>query len=390
MMSAPYRASIVLFATLAAVAAVDAALATVGISSWLLGLRWLRVHLVTLGVATEAVFGLLPALVARRAGRPAPAFVPGRWLLLNAGIVTLLIGIPLVRSPLIVAGGVMVMLAAVWLGADIDRDARSDRVESCGRPFYLLALAFLVVGALVGTGLWIGWGPLLRIATPKEAHIHANLWGFASLALAGLLVDLLPALTGRSARWPAAASIARWLMLAGALLLLVAPWVGATLPMLVGIALYAAGAVLIFVTFVVPLRRPGGPGAALLLTAYLWILVPASALPVLLLGTATLPTTRVEAVGPSILAYGWLLQALFALLPPAFALAEHRDRGALTLGGTWWSWIALNACTLMLVASVPLARWEAPMQATALVLLALALAPFVRSMLELEPTPKGP
>jgi hypothetical protein len=42
--------------------------------------------------------------------------------------------------------------------------------------------------------LWVGWNEPLRLGVPKEVHIHANSWGFASLVFAGLLIDLLPVL----------------------------------------------------------------------------------------------------------------------------------------------------------------------------------------------------
>jgi cytochrome c oxidase cbb3-type subunit I len=64
------------------------------------GLRWLQVHFITLGVLTQVLFGALPPLVAARAGRPAPAVQWGVWLILNAGLIALLIAIPLVlRRP---------------------------------------------------------------------------------------------------------------------------------------------------------------------------------------------------------------------------------------------------------------------------------------------------
>lgn len=392
-MNKPYRTMITLFALLGALAALDAALAAGGVTPFLLGLRWLRVHLVTLGIFTEAAFGLLPGLVALRAGRPAPPHRRGRWLLLNVGLVTLLVGIPLVRPPMIGAGGTLVLLAAAWLGRDLwlSAPARPERPGAAaagagGRRYYLAALGFVVVGALVGTGLWTGWGAPLRIATPKETHVHAVIWGYASLVMAGLLTDLPLSPAGEAAVRRPWLTLSFRLQLAGAAALLVAPWVGgANWVMIGGIVLFAAATVILYVQRILPRRAEGGPGAAHLLTAYLWILVPATALPFIVLSAGALPIGRVESVGPAILAYGWLLQALIALLPPAFAMvgraesaaaggtADGPSTGSPALGGRWWSWAGLNLCALSLVASIALPPFEARLQGLGFGILAVVL-----------------
>lgn len=434
-MANPYLTTVALFAALGALAAVDAALASFGLTPFLLGLRWLRIHLVTLGLFTEAVFGLLPCLMARAAGRPLPAPHRGRWLLLNVGLVTLLVGIPLVRAPMIAVGGTIVLIATLWLAVDLWRIGGGGPVSpspaagaglapglavagfATGRPFYLAGLTLLLVGALVGTGLWLEWGPALGIARPKETHIHANLWGFASLVLAGLLVDLHGALRGgRAPDRSRSLRAAWWLMTGGALALVVAPWVAMDWLMVLGIAMYAAATALLYATLVwslrpgavsaagsAPDRRPWA-GSAHLLTAYLWILVPALALPFIVFGGAAVPAARVEPVGPSILSYGWLLQALVALLPPAIALAAGAGAGGsqgagsgsgtdgrpdaseaparpLRLGGSPLSWAALNLCTVALVASVALPAQEVALQGLAFALLAVALLWLARNLL---------
>lgn len=384
-MPRPYRLMLALFAALGALAALDAALAALGVTPFLTGLRWLRVHAVTLGLVTEAAFGLLPAMAARRAGRPRPPDDHGRWLLLHAGLVALLVGIPLVRPPMIAVGGLLVLAAALWLALDVARLGRpaaadaAHRWRADGQPYALTALAFLAVGALVGTGLWIGWGPWLGIAVPKETHVHAVVWGFASLFVAGLAVDLAaqaaPAGGGRRAAGPWA------LIAAGAAALLAAPWLGDANGLMVGgIVVYAVGTLWLAAAVLRPLARPFGPGAAHLLTGYLWILVPAGALPFVVLGSGGLPVARVESVGPSILAYGWLLQVVIALLPPA---ADRADGGSgapgatgdvAALGGTWPSWVAVNGCAAALVASIALPAHEAQLGALAFALLAAVLA----------------
>lgn len=406
-MSRSYRRMVLLFSILAALAAFDAALAALGFTPFAIGLRWLRVHLVTLGIFTEAVFGVLPALVARSMDRPAPEHSPGRWLLLNAGLITLLVGIPLVRPSMIAVGGTLVLLAAAWLLTELwSLRGPVGGSAASGLRFYLAGLVFLLLGALIGTGLWLGWGAALHIAVPKESHIHANIWGFASLVLAGLLVDLLAPLGTRPAivtglgaglgarpQEPLGREIdlAFWMMLAGATALLLAPWIGGIDKlMLLGILLYALATAILFVRLILPLRSIEGAGPKLLLAAWLWILVPALALPFIVLGGAGMPVARVETVGPSILVYGWLLQALVALLPAAFAWLEgvegSGDGGARKigegsrLGGSPLSWSAIQLTATGLVASVALPAHEGSLQGLAFLLLSVALASFAREL----------
>jgi hypothetical protein len=114
-MTNPYLLMTLLYASLAVLAALDSSLTSFNLVPWFSGLRWLRVHLITLGTLSEITFGLLPVLVAARAGRPKPPLRWGIWLTLNAGLLTLLIGIPLVNTALIFTGGTLVFVAATLL-----------------------------------------------------------------------------------------------------------------------------------------------------------------------------------------------------------------------------------------------------------------------------------
>ena len=94
-MTIPYLLMAFLYLLVAVFAALDAALTSYDLMPWFNGLRWLRVHFVTLGVLTQIMFGILPGLVALRAGRARPAFQWGIWATLNSGLVILLIGVVL-------------------------------------------------------------------------------------------------------------------------------------------------------------------------------------------------------------------------------------------------------------------------------------------------------
>jgi hypothetical protein len=62
------------------------------------GLRWLSVHLITLGGLTQIIFGVLSVLAARRSRVNQTRTRWDIWLILNLGLLILLVGIPLVNA----------------------------------------------------------------------------------------------------------------------------------------------------------------------------------------------------------------------------------------------------------------------------------------------------
>jgi hypothetical protein len=66
----PYFLVALLFGLLAALGAADSSLARLNASLWFNGLRWLRVHFITLGVWVEIAFGILPIIATARGGSP--------------------------------------------------------------------------------------------------------------------------------------------------------------------------------------------------------------------------------------------------------------------------------------------------------------------------------
>ncbi|MCA9872386.1 MAG: hypothetical protein KC441_01995, partial [Anaerolineales bacterium] len=178
----------VLFISLAVLQAFDAAFVGFNLLPWFNGMRWLRVHLITLGTLTEVIFGVLPGLVALHSGLPKPKFRWDIWLLLNGGLLTLLVGIPLVNAVPIIAGGTLVFLATLLLIIQLAQlraakpaAAQDPAGGSAGRKFYLAGLAYFLLGIFIGTGLWLGWLEPLGVQAPLETHIHANNWGLMSL-----------------------------------------------------------------------------------------------------------------------------------------------------------------------------------------------------------------
>lgn len=393
-MAHPYFLMTVLYVSLAVLAAIDAALTGLNLLPWFNALRWLRVHFITLGILVEATFGLLPALVAARNERPAPTLRWDIWLTLNAGLVTLLIGIPLVNLALIFAGGALVFTATallLWqlhqLRATPTRAALALLAllafsAPSGRNFYLAGLGFLLFGVLFGTGLWLGWGEFLRAAAPKEIHLHANLWGFASLLFAGLTVDLYPRITGRALAWQRASTPIFWLFTLGGVSLIIGPWLGLIELTIPGLALHHIATAWLLLALIIPIsrdRRAWTPGMWHIVASNVLILAPVVFAPFALRTGARLPLTALETAAPALLIYGWVLQNVYAFVPYLFARAFAPDQPA-RLGGTWLSVVAMQVGALLYVVSMVNESNQALLQAIAYALWAISALPIVRAL----------
>lgn len=68
----PYLLMAVLYLFVAVLAAVDTSLVSFELLPWFNGVRWLRVHFITLGMLTQVIFGALPMLIATRRKMPLP------------------------------------------------------------------------------------------------------------------------------------------------------------------------------------------------------------------------------------------------------------------------------------------------------------------------------
>lgn len=372
----PFLLMAVFYLIVAIVAAVDAALTSFTLLPWFVGLPWLRVHFITLGVFTEAAFGVLPAFVAVRNGTSTPSTRWDIWLTLNAGMVILLAGIPSINAGLIITGGTLVFIAVTLLVFQL-RGLGAGHTQGNGSlKFYVAGLVYLLVGILVGTGLWVGWNEPLRLGIPKEVHIHANSWGFASLVFVGLLVDLLPALTGAPLAGKRTLTAIFWSMTLGALGLVLGPWLGGNLAVTVpGLVLHIAATVWLLVVLVQALRRHGlfaGAGAWHLVVSYVWILLPVLVAPLIILGVPGIPGADIEATAPQALIYGWMLQFLYAVVP-YFAARWLLHDGEARLGGNWLSLVTVNLGSVLIWVSIFLIDMRNPLHATGYVFLGISL-----------------
>lgn len=373
----PYFLMVILYLSMAVLLALDNALGLFTIVPAFQGIRWLRIHFITLGTLTEAVFWLMPALVAARQRKAPPPTRWDIWLTLNGGIITLLIGIPLMNSALIITGGTLVFIAVMLLIGQLAKmgDKALPLKPAAGLPFYVAGLSYLLLGIIVGTGLWQGWGEALRIKVPIEVHIHANSWGFMSLVFAGLLVDAFRGFSGRDFAWPRSIPAVFWLMVLGALGLVLGPWTGSNWFSVPGLLLHTTGTVLLLLNVIKPmLGERWSVGMWHLVTSYFWFFAPVLVAPLIIGRVPGFPGAGIEQNAPQALVYGWILQFGYAILPYYFARIFLREKSP-SLGGSWFSLIATHIAGFLFWAGIFLLDYQAILQGSAYALWFLAMLP---------------
>ncbi|MFO7682834.1 MAG: hypothetical protein R6X34_22575 [Chloroflexota bacterium] len=380
-----------IFILMASLMAADAALTSFTLVPWFNGLRWLRVHLITLGAMTEALFGLLPLIVAIRAGRPRPAFRWDIWLTLNLGLLTLLVAIPIVNQALIFVGGTLVFIAATLLLIQLaglytlksENAANENGRSHNGRKFYIAGLSYFLLGIIVGTGLWLGWSEWLRIQVPVEVHIHANNWGFLSLVFAGLLVDMYPTWAKRPLAWPRSITPIFWMLTIGALGLVLGPWVKSNWFSVPGIILFLAATFWLLLNVIKPLWGDKAawsqPGIWHLVMAYFWIMAPVLVAPLIILEVPGFPGVGIEQNAPQALIYGWVLQFGYAFIP-FFFYRMFLPHEPARLGGSWFSLVTVNLGGFFLWASIFLLDYQAALHGAAYLFWTLSLIPIVLTL----------
>lgn len=378
-----YLLTAVLYLTVAVLAAVDSAVTSFSLIPWFSGLRWLRVHLITLGAITQALFGVLPGIVTGRSGVVGAGL--STWLVLNSGIVVLIAGIPAMNTELIFVGGTLVFGAVVALvrrlHASCDRTGPDARFG--GTRFYVAGFVYFLVGIIVGTGLWLGWSEALAIRIPIEVHIHANNWGLMSLVFAGLIVDNYRHWTGRDLAWPRSVPIIFWTMTIGALGLVLGPWLGSNWFAVPGLVLHLAATGWLLASVIVPLRGDRAvwrrPGIWHLTTSYTWILAPVLIAPLIILGVAGFPGAGVEQNAPQALIYGWVLQFGYALVPYLFRRLFRRGEQP-ELGGSWLSLAAVHLGGVLLWVGIFATEAQGILHGFAYTLWAISIIPILTDL----------
>lgn len=350
-MPIPYLLTTLLYTFVAILAAADSSLISFNLLGSFPALVWVRVHFITLGILAQVIFGLLPGLVASLAKKPRPSMRWDIWLTLNAGFVALIAGFSGMTDPMIFAGGSLVFISVILLLSQLWRLRGGESRESL--KFYMTGLAYLLVGVIIGTGMFLGWGSYLLIKNPLEAHIHANSWGFMSLVFAGLLVDFVPMITGRPLGTSRSVSIIYWGMTVGAFSLVLSPWLGGNTPAtVVGLVAHMTATIWLIVLMIGAFKKSGKlstPGAWHLISSYIWIIAPIVASPFILLGI--FERGPIEATAPQALIYGWVLGFAIALAPYITRRYFLKDQ-ELRLGGSWVSLATVTLGSVFVWASV--------------------------------------
>lgn len=330
------------YLTLDALALAAMALVAAGVMAPPPDLVWVRIHLLTIGVVVQIILGSAPGLVAARLGAQPPGRLMNAtlWLLVNASFALLLYAMPQGLSQLaaIAAGGVF--LAIVLLLVSLHRRGACPPVGArAGLRFFIAGPLFFLVGIFMAVSMLLGWPAPGGYFGKIEGHVHANVWGFLALIVAGFLLERIPAALGQPLRWPRLVSATSWLLIGGALGLVAGPWLGVLPLTMLGIVVYITGTALLITnlagTALAARRLTANVGH--LLIAYLWMIVPAVIAPIILAITGKLPTGAVEAAAVSGLIAGWVFQIVLGALP--LRLRDLRQR--VTGWDGWWASVAL-------------------------------------------------
>lgn len=348
MLRNPFYVMAGFYLLLDALAVAAMVLIMVGMLSPVSGLDWARIHLLTIGVVVQMILGTLPTLVAAKLERKRPGskMTWTLWVLLNASFGVLLYSMPIGFSTLAAGAAVGVFAAIVLMLATFHQQGACPPTGArAGLRFYLAGPLFFLIGIVMAMSMLLHWSAPGKFFGILEAHVHANVWGFLALVVAGFLLDHLPGYVGRPLRWPRLTSATFWLLTVGAAGLVAGPWL-AVLPLtLLGLVVYVVGAGLLVANLAgtVFSAHTWTPNLAHLVVAYVWMVVPAFVAPTLLALAGHLPTGRVEMAAVSGLVAGWILQMVIGAFPLRLRELQPRVAGR---DGWWFSVIALNTGVL--------------------------------------------
>lgn len=288
----PFHLAGVLFIAVGLVFAIYRGLMQFDLVSSVGWMTWSHIHYVTVGGFTQLLFGMLPQLAAKKLDRPIPSkrYFRAGFLSLNGGFLILWYGRSFGSTLAFDFGlsviwlavlGLFVLLASMALKSD------GQKAWDATIGLYLLSPFVFLIGIIYAVGLFShpwdvpgGWHGV------REAHVHANAWGFLGLAAIGTLYDLLPRFVNADLYSERLKNYSFWFFAAGIFPLITGPWLGmgqtVTTP---GLTLYGAGFIMYAYNLAQTYRR-GTPNrvARSILSAQVWILGPAVFAPFLLFG----------------------------------------------------------------------------------------------------------
>lgn len=320
------------------------ALVTAGVIAPIPGLIWLRIHLLTIGVVVQVILGTISGYVAARLGAQPPgrALNVSLWLLINLGFALLLYSMPLGLSQIAAVGATVIFVAVVlqlvslhWRGACPPFGSRASLL------LFIAGSIFFLIGIFMAVSMLLHWPAPGGFFGEIEGHVHANVWGFLAMVVAGFLLEMIPAALGRPLRWPHLVPVTSWLLIVGALGLVAGPWLAIMALTMGGIAIYIIGTALLVTNLAATAlaAHRWTANIAHLLLAYIWMIVPAAVAPIILEITGRLPSGAVEAAAVSGLIAGWVLQIVLGALPMRLRTMRQRASG---WDGCWLSVALLN------------------------------------------------
>ncbi len=328
--------------------------------------RWLAVHLLLLGAATNAIVTWTEhfAVALLRARQPSRRAAASRLAALNLAILGILFGVAQGVAAVTVASATLlaaVVLAHLGSLLKIARHALMGRFAGTVK-FYVVAGIALVVGITFGTLLAVNavsyrWHPPLH-----AAHVHANLFGWVGLTVLGTLFTLWPTVLRTRMVEHVMRAASRCLVLTTAGLAITVTglamdlrWAGVA-----GLVLYGGGVIVALQPFVATWRRKAprdlaawsmAAGTGWLVIGVVTDLVLLSIAPDL---TSYLP--RLDELVP-VLSAGFVLQVLLGALTYLLPVVRGGGPAAVRAGieqlAPWWRVrvMALNTGVLLVAVS---------------------------------------
>lgn len=299
-------------------------LAQIGFVARLSWVSWSHIHFVTIGGLTQLIVGTLPQLTAQALDRPGPSrrYTWGNFLVLNGSFLLLWWGrgwgvLWAFDAGLVAIWGLVAALAGVLFLMLLRSEGRPDPAVW----LYVLSPFVFLWGITFAYGLfahhWSVPGGWLGL---REAHVHANAWGFLGFAVIGTLYRAFPRVAGTDRR---SGRFERWsvaLFALGIFPLMLGPWLGMGRTVTAtGLVLYAIG----FGFYLYSLTRTylDGSRSALarwLLVAQAWIIGPAGFAPFVLFGVEWVNPAFIEDAALHFFFIGWALPVALAGLLLSF------------------------------------------------------------------------
>ncbi len=354
--------------------------------------RWLLIHLLLLGAVTNAIFvwssHFTETLLRSPSGKGVQRWLAPRLVVLNAGAITVIVGVVWTGWVVVLAGAILVAVAVLWHGIAFTvamHRALPSRFGATVR-YYIAATVMLLVGVTFGVLLahGISGGLVWRLGL---AHATANVFGWVGLTIAGTLVTLWPTMlrTRVVEGVERASKRALVVLLVALVVMIVAILLGWRYVAAVGVLGYLAGIVVLARPMVAEARQkpPAGYATWSVAAGGVWLVGSLVALTVILASSSwpAVSSAVNTLVGP--LAAGFVAQVLFGALSylvpmalgggPAISrrTSEIMNKGAgwrLTLingGMILWllptpSWVRVISSALALVgfaAVLPVIGW---------------------------------